>query len=423
MVNRPGFCNCGCGQSTKVVRGRPNLYVIGHSTKGKMLSTRGRKASLETRRKQSKARMGKEPWNKGTTGQMPVPWNKGKTGLLSEETLHKMSLASKGHIPWDKGKKLSNEHRKKISESHKSKTSPKKGKHSGVVPWNKGKHNVYTKETKKLMDRTREEGKREWYERLALHKLSFAIDHPPKLCKCGCGEILFGKKDFRQGHRELLLKRETIECLCGCGRLIPSIRTDGKQRSYVIGHENIGKTHTKEWKTRQSYRMKENPPFKGKSHSLESREKMSRTRKGVPRTEKQNEHLLKMMRSGNKIENIVKNTLTKIGVDFEFQKPIFGSIVDFFNYRLRLIIEVNGCFWHGCPTCYDVNSLLSPLQYKRMGSEKALKSSAKEHGFEIFSIWEHEIKESEILVEKKLVDIIESRSYAISKVPLTMKSR
>ena len=417
MIGRSGFCNCGCGQRTKLFRGKPNLYVIGHSTKGKILSTRGRRASLETRWKQSKARMGKEPWNKGTTGQMPVPWNKGKTGLLSEETLQKMSSASKGRIPWDKGKKLSKEHRQKISISHKGKPSPRKGKPSGVAPWNKGKHNVYSKETKEMMDRRREEGKREWYEKLALHKLSFTIDHPPKLCKCGCGEILFGKKDFRQGHRELLLKRETVECLCGCGELIPPIRTDGKQRSYVIGHENIGRAHTEEWKTRQSYKMKANPPFKGKSHSLKSKEKMSRARKGVPRTEKQNEHHLKMMRSGNRIENTVKNILSKTGVNFEFQKPIFGSIVDFFNYKLRLIIEVNGCFWHGCPTCYDVNSLLSPLQYKRMASEKALRFSARAHGFEIFFIWEHEIKESEILVEKKLVDIIEARRSALTKIP------
>jgi hypothetical protein len=34
--------------------------------------------SKEVREKFSKLRLGKEPWNKGTKGLMPIPWNKGK---------------------------------------------------------------------------------------------------------------------------------------------------------------------------------------------------------------------------------------------------------------------------------------------------------------------------------------------------------
>ena len=52
-----------------------------------------------------------------------VPWNKGKKGIYSEETLRKISQASRG-------RKLSEEHKKKIREN--AKINPNfgmKGKH------------------------------------------------------------------------------------------------------------------------------------------------------------------------------------------------------------------------------------------------------------------------------------------------------
>jgi hypothetical protein len=44
-----------------------------------------------------------------------IPWNKGKHGVYSEETLRKMSEPRKGRAPWNKGKKASEGTREKIS--------------------------------------------------------------------------------------------------------------------------------------------------------------------------------------------------------------------------------------------------------------------------------------------------------------------
>lgn len=46
-----------------------------------------------------------------------------------------------------KGKTLSEETKRKISESLKGRTSPNKGKH--LIPWNKGKSGIYSEETKR----------------------------------------------------------------------------------------------------------------------------------------------------------------------------------------------------------------------------------------------------------------------------------
>lgn len=42
--------------------------------------------------------------NGGTGCSGIIPWNKGKTGIYSKETLRKISKAGKGRIPWNKGK-------------------------------------------------------------------------------------------------------------------------------------------------------------------------------------------------------------------------------------------------------------------------------------------------------------------------------
>lgn len=63
------------------------------------------------------------------------PWNKGKAGTytigpLSEDRKKKISESLKGNVPWNKGKKtgpISDDIKQKMSESHK-----------GKEPWNKG---------------------------------------------------------------------------------------------------------------------------------------------------------------------------------------------------------------------------------------------------------------------------------------------
>jgi len=60
------------------------------------------KAKLRKHLKKFMFKKGHVPWSKGTKGLM-VAWNKGKK--FSIESRRKMSLSHKGHIPWNKGKK------------------------------------------------------------------------------------------------------------------------------------------------------------------------------------------------------------------------------------------------------------------------------------------------------------------------------
>lgn len=107
---------------------------------------------------------GQIPWNKGKKG-LQVAWHKGKTGVYSEEALEKMRNAKLG-------KHLRKEHKEKISLANLGKHSESPNKeakekmrlshlkmwedenyrkhmsevHLGIIPWNKGKINIYSDE-------------------------------------------------------------------------------------------------------------------------------------------------------------------------------------------------------------------------------------------------------------------------------------
>ena len=92
-------------------------------------------------------------WHTELTGSPPrrEPWNKGKTGVYSDETLQKISEASKGNT-YRLGKKQTPEACAKVSDKLRGRPSPKKGKSiskeqrekqsramKGKPAWNKGK--------------------------------------------------------------------------------------------------------------------------------------------------------------------------------------------------------------------------------------------------------------------------------------------
>lgn len=92
-------------------------------------ANKGKHLSEETKRKLSESHKGNHPSEE--TRRKMSEMRKGKKH--SEEWARKISEAQKG-------RKLSEEHRRKLSEAHKGKTPWNKGKKGSQQAWNKGKH-------------------------------------------------------------------------------------------------------------------------------------------------------------------------------------------------------------------------------------------------------------------------------------------
>lgn len=68
---------------------------------------------------------------------------------------------------------------------------------------------------------------------------------------------------------------------------------------------------------------------------------------------------------------------------------------DFFFPRRRLVVFVDGCFWHGCPECGHI-----PWAHSRFWKAKILRNTQRDHqtsrilrssGFIVLRFWEHDL--------------------------------
>lgn len=129
------LCECGCGLEVveRFIRGH-NLRLdnpmkhanviakVSLTRKGRPPPNKGRRGEIAWNKglkgvvKPNRGSFSSShiPWNKDKAGIIPS-WNKGKHNVYSKETLDKMSLAKKGKPTWNKGKHLSDAHRKKVA--------------------------------------------------------------------------------------------------------------------------------------------------------------------------------------------------------------------------------------------------------------------------------------------------------------------
>jgi DNA mismatch endonuclease (patch repair protein) len=80
---------------------------------------------------------------------------------------------------------------------------------------------------------------------------------------------------------------------------------------------------------------------------------------------------------------------------------------DFYFKKERLVVFVDGCFWHGCSKCGHVpktNSTFwkTKLERNRMRDRRHTRL-LKEQGIVVIRFWEHELRESSMNCVKKLI--------------------
>ena len=77
-------------------------------------------------------------------------------------------------------------------------------------------------------------------------------------------------------------------------------------------------------------------------------------------------------------------------------KGLFGS-PDFIDWNRKIVIFIDGCFWHKCPRHFiepksNKKYWLSKLERNAM-RDKEINFAYKRAGWKVTRVWEHELKE------------------------------
>lgn len=108
----------------------------------------------------------------------------------------------------------------------------------------------------------------------------------------------------------------------------------------------------------------------------------------------------------SKLELKVYEFLTSAaGYDIESQFGLGNFVFDFKIRNQKILIEVNGDYWHCNPKVYP--HPINNWQKFALRRDFAKKAYAKQNGYSLYRIWEKDIKENEIESFRKLQNFIE----------------
>ena len=91
---------------------------------------------------------------------------------------------------------------------------------------------------------------------------------------------------------------------------------------------------------------------------------------------------------GSSLEDIFAAILDEYGIAYQRQKPIGRSRVDFYLPGKNTVIEIQGCYWHGCLYCGFDNE-----QHQQWRARDAKRDDAlRNKGYHDEELWEHEFQ-------------------------------
>lgn len=111
----------------------------------------------------------------------------------------------------------------------------------------------------------------------------------------------------------------------------------------------------------------------------------------------------------NKIEHIVSDKLKQLELTFEYSVILDYYQFDFGSKEHRVLVEVQGDYWHGNPKIYKTTQL-NNIQKRNMKRDKEKIKFAKKHNMKLYHIWESDIKANNFSVLEEIKNEIYART-------------
>ena len=110
-------------------------------------------------------------------------------------------------------------------------------------------------------------------------------------------------------------------------------------------------------------------------------------------------------------EKYIDTMLKDMNIVYDFQSKLFGLIADFYIPSHKLIVEVNGNYWHANPRIYNHNKL-DEIQQKGVNRDVRKYQTYNNAGFVTVILWESDILKLNSLsvIRNQLSNLINSIS-------------
>jgi DNA mismatch endonuclease (patch repair protein) len=93
---------------------------------------------------------------------------------------------------------------------------------------------------------------------------------------------------------------------------------------------------------------------------------------------------------------------------------------DFYFPRAKLILFVDGCFWHACPTCGRIPKTRTDFWQDKLDANRRRDQRTRRHlrtlGYRVFRVWEHEVDEPPWLGRLRRALLAQCRQTTVSIV-------
>lgn len=112
----------------------------------------------------------------------------------------------------------------------------------------------------------------------------------------------------------------------------------------------------------------------------------------------------------NRIERMVEAELQRRNVPMTFGVILGYMQFDFGNKERRVLLEVQGDYWHGNPSIFGEGKSrpLNDIQLKKIEKDRQKEEFCKERGLKLFKIWESDIKNKNFSVLDELCKLFHS---------------
>ena len=103
-------------------------------------------------------------------------------------------------------------------------------------------------------------------------------------------------------------------------------------------------------------------------------------------------------------EIAVRRILWRHGLRYRTHDRTVLGRPDISNKRKRLAVFVDGCFWHGCPKCYQEPETNRDFWRSKVEGNRRrreiVRDGLKRQGFRVIEIWEHEVGRPDVVMKR-----------------------